>query len=201
MARAAPKRVREFAAGRECARRALEGLGVRGVAVPTGEDRAPIWPQGVVGSISHCKGCCVAAVAWRSQFGSLGIDVEQADPLPYGLLPEILSTAERLHLSGLGRRSLLVWSKVAFSAKESLFKCYHSVTKQFLGFRDLQLQIFPEQRRFVGRLADPDHPPALGARSFDGRFTVMGSFVYTAVALPGDEVSAEGTTISAPESY
>lgn len=201
IARAAPRRIREFAAGRECARLALERLGVRDVAVPSGEDRAPIWPQGVVGSISHCQGCCVAAVAWRSKVGSLGIDVEQADPLAYGLLPEILSTAERLHLSGLGRRSLLVWSKVAFSAKESIFKCYHSVTKQFLGFRDIQLQILPEQRRFVGRLADPGLPPALGVRRFDGRFTVTRRFVYTAVALPGAEVPEEGTAIQDPESY
>ena len=54
VARAVPARRAEFAAGRRAAHRAMERLGVPAAPVAMGSDRAPVWPPGVIGSISHC---------------------------------------------------------------------------------------------------------------------------------------------------
>ena len=56
IARAIPKRQAEFAAGRRAARAALTTLGHPAQAIPVGDRRAPIWPQGTVGAITHDQG-------------------------------------------------------------------------------------------------------------------------------------------------
>src|SRR5690242_4153856 len=56
-------RRREFATGRHCARQALAALGVPATPLLSGGHREPLWPAGVVGSITHCTGYRAAAVA------------------------------------------------------------------------------------------------------------------------------------------
>src|SRR5438876_615194 len=63
VAGASPVRRREFTAGRVCARDALQQLGGPRCAILRDPSRAPIWPEGFVGSISHAAGYCVAAAA------------------------------------------------------------------------------------------------------------------------------------------
>ena len=63
--RAVPKRWREFTAGRLCAREALRRLGIERHPILVGEHREPLWPSGVVGTLSHCDDCYGAAVAFR----------------------------------------------------------------------------------------------------------------------------------------
>src|SRR5450631_1635810 len=68
LGRAVPERQQEFAAGRLCARRALEELGFAGFALLAQADRQPLWPAQIVGSITHTNGLCAAVVGRRSQF-------------------------------------------------------------------------------------------------------------------------------------
>ena len=56
IAKAGLKRRLDFAAGRVCARRAMAQLGVDGLPLLVGEKGQPVWPPGIVGSISHCEG-------------------------------------------------------------------------------------------------------------------------------------------------
>src|SRR4051812_37106994 len=74
VANAVPARRAEYAAVRSCARAALERLGLGAVAVPAGADRAPVWPTGVVGSMTHCESYRAAAVAPAAAWVGLGID-------------------------------------------------------------------------------------------------------------------------------
>ena len=60
---AAPKRQREFLAGRHCAAHALRTAGLPETVGL--QDRAPIWPKGAVGSISHSDARVVAVVSKR----------------------------------------------------------------------------------------------------------------------------------------
>src|SRR5207302_6761936 len=80
------RRRREFAVGRACARRALRAFGIVGVAISTGVQREPVWPQGVVGSITHCTGYCAAAVALGDHVTAIGIDAEVNAALPAELV-------------------------------------------------------------------------------------------------------------------
>jgi 4'-phosphopantetheinyl transferase EntD len=63
ISRAVEKRRRDFRTVRHCSRRALRELGVPPTAVAPGERRKPVWPPGVVGSLTHCTGYRAAAVA------------------------------------------------------------------------------------------------------------------------------------------
>ena len=88
------KRHREFAAGRRAARAAMTGLGLPAVAIPMGPDRAPVWPEGVTGSISHTDTHCLAAVARTGEVRALGLDLEPDMALEPALWPDICTGAE-----------------------------------------------------------------------------------------------------------
>jgi len=137
---AAQTRIEQFTAGRVCAHIALARLGVATTApILRGEDRAPIWPRGFVGSISHTDTWCAAAVARADDLRSIGIDLEPATPLKEALWRRVCTPRERDWLQSLPEPGLA--GKVLFSAKESVYKCQYPITTQFLGFHALELEI------------------------------------------------------------
>src|SRR4051812_41792193 len=101
VARAVPSRRTEYAAVRTCARAALTRLGLGPVAVPSGPDRAPVWPAGVVGSMTHCDGFRAAAVAHADAWTGIGIDAEVLEPLPPEVLSLVMSRAEQKAIADL----------------------------------------------------------------------------------------------------
>jgi 4'-phosphopantetheinyl transferase EntD len=108
VARAVAKRRQEFATGRRCAREALAKLGVPGslgTPILSGPNREPVWPPGIVGSITHCEGYRAAAVAREQDLVSVGIDAEPHGPLPDGVLGMIALPQEtaRLAILAAGR--------------------------------------------------------------------------------------------------
>src|SRR5207245_11366486 len=112
---------REFAAGRACARAALHRLGFPRGPLLSGADRAPIWPAGAVGSITHCPGYCAAAVARRRDVRALGIDAELNEPLPDGVA-ELVCTETELTWTAMSAPRGTHWQALIFSAKESVYK-------------------------------------------------------------------------------
>lgn len=74
VAKAVEGRRREFITARRCARSALATLGSPASGpIRPGPRREPLWPTGVVGSITHCAGYRAAAVAQRNSLASIGI--------------------------------------------------------------------------------------------------------------------------------
>ena len=98
------KRVREYTTVRHCARRALGGLGYGPLPILSGPNREPLWPEGVIGSLTHCDGYRAAVVTRAGELRSLGIDAEPHAALPAGVLSTVASDAEQDHLAMLGRR-------------------------------------------------------------------------------------------------
>lgn len=184
---AVPKRRREFTAGRTCARRALARLGIVGHALSADADRVPRWPDAVVGSISHCEGCCGAVVARREHALGIGFDVEKADPLREPLIPLVCSAVELAHQRTLPDAQGLDWCKLAFSAKESFYKCYFPLTRFRLDFRDVELRFAAESGDFVARLVSESAPAAAGLRALRGRFACDGRHVFTTVTIPAPD--------------
>ena len=144
---AIPARAREFAAGRIAARQALG----RRLAIPMGRDRAPVWPQGWAGSISHAAGWAVAIA--RDGGALIGVDLEPDEDLPEDILPEILTPAERMRLGAdlrLARR--------IFAIKEAVYTAQYPVTRQVFDFQTLEISLsesrfFAEFRHSVGPFA------------------------------------------------
>lgn len=83
LGRVVQNRKREFATGRACAHRANRAMGLTPSPILVGAGREPIWPSGVTGSITHCRGLCAAAVASSDEVRSIGLDWMQRRIYPY----------------------------------------------------------------------------------------------------------------------
>jgi 4'-phosphopantetheinyl transferase EntD len=191
VARAVPKRRREFAAVRACARQAMEKLGVPPQPVLPGERGAPRWPAGLAGSMTHCDGYRAAALVRSADLAGLGIDAEPHLPLPEGVLPTVSLPAEEDRLRRLVRAHPHVHvDRLLFSAKESVYKAWFPLTGLWLEFTeaDIEISVTPGERpggTFRAELLVPG--PLVGGRRigfFDGRWTVRHGLVATAVTVP-----------------
>ncbi|MGW0823218.1 4'-phosphopantetheinyl transferase family protein [Streptomyces sp. NPDC002845] len=190
IARAVHKRRREFTAVRGCARRAMEKLGVSPRAVLPGERGAPVWPDGVAGSMTHCEAYCAAALVRATDLASLGIDAEPHLPLPDGVLDAIALPPEedRLRRLAAGHPSVH-WDRLLFSAKESVYKAWFPLTGKWLDFSEADIEVSVDaDARSGGFRAELLVPGPLvegrPAGVFDGRWTVRQGLVATAVTVP-----------------
>ncbi len=151
IASAQDARQKEFAAGRAAARKALQALGRAPSAVPMGEDRSPVWPRAVVGSISHDSKACIAIVAERDRYRGIGIDIEPALPLEAELFAEICRAEELAWLRQLPFQSRGLVVRRFFSAKEAIYKCQYATSHEIFDFKALSV-VFDKQGRFDARL-------------------------------------------------
>ena len=186
LGQAVEKRRREFITARACVRRALAQLGLPPSPIATGDRGQPLWPAGVVGSITHCTGYRACALTRVEEFAAVGIDAEPNEPLPAGVLEEIARAEERPRLAELMRAEPAVsWDRLLFSAKEAVYKVWFPIAECWLGFEDAVLTLDPVSRRFQARLLKPW--PNVGLRfplTLEGRWMARDGLVLTAIALP-----------------
>lgn len=138
-------------------------------------DRGPLWPAGVVGSISHTKGLCVVALARTSDHPRLGLDVEVTAPLADKLWPSILTVSERARIKGLGARGPLL-SKLHFSGKEAVYKWLSRDENRVVAFEEVELGFSLARGSFVTSLLFDNALP-----SPSGRWRIGREFLATAV--------------------
>ncbi len=177
-------RRREFTMARSCARRALAELGLPPTPILPGPDRQPLWPGGIVGSITHCGGYCAVAVARATTFTAVGIDAEPNDHLPDEVLERVTLEEERVWLRAWPQ-SATHWGRVLFSAKESVFKAWFSGTGLWLDFTDACVTIDPKHWRFracIGKSPSPKIGEG-AATKLTGRYLVSGGRILTAVVI------------------
>ncbi len=184
--RAVEKRRREFRTVRHCARQALGELGIPPVAVLPGERREPLWPPGVVGSMTHCAGYRAAAVARSGQLRTVGIDAEPHEPLPPDVLGAIALDEEQLRIAELAAADTApCWDRILFCAKETVYKAWYPLAQRWLGFKDATVTIDPAEGTFVARLLVAGPTIAGTALSeFEGRWLIGDGLVITAIAAP-----------------
>lgn len=177
-----PARAREFGAGRAAAREAMIALGQPPRPVLQGDDRAPIWPNGLTGSITHTARDCMAVVTDMPEILALGLDMEIATPLESALWPEICTMAEMRWLATLGPSQRGHFAKLIFSAKEAVYKAQYQISRQMLGFHDLSLTIDLVNHRFDAHLQTGVAGFAPNA-VLRGRFAILGATLITATEL------------------
>ncbi|MEV8569383.1 4'-phosphopantetheinyl transferase superfamily protein [Streptomyces sp. NPDC051322] len=190
LVKAVQKRRQEFSTGRRCARAALAAHGLPPAPILPGPRGAPLWPDGMVGSITHCAGYRAAAVARATDIAALGIDAEPTEPLrDPGVLALLTDAEERAALAGLKlRQPETPWEKLLFSAKESVYKAWFPLTGEWLGFHDAHVSLAPDGT-FTATLLVPG--PSVGGiplTGFDGRWLVTGGLAVTAVTLSATAV-------------
>jgi 4'-phosphopantetheinyl transferase EntD len=185
VAKAVEKRRREFGTARHCARRAMAELGVAPAPVLPGERREPIWPAGVVGSMTHCAGYRAAALALTERMRSIGIDAEPHAPLPEGVLDAIARDEELPRLAELAAAEPRVhWDRMLFCAKESVYKAWFPLAKRWLGFEEASVTLEPTGDFHAELLVSGPEVDGVELRGFTGRWLVEADLLITAICLP-----------------
>ena len=174
-----PRRA-EIATARHCARQALRRLGVSDGPILRGPRREPLWPAGIVGSITHCAGYRAAAVARACDILTIGIDAEPHDAMPGGVEQRVLCAEERAWVAQAPTG--IHWGRLIFSAKESVFKAWFPLAQAWLWFDDAIVTVDPTAESFRARLLT--EPPAGVPAEYPGRYLIEDGLVLTAIALP-----------------
>ena len=106
-----------------------------------GRWREPLWPAGIVGSISHTTKICAAVVVPAAILAGIGIDLldaSAADRLPPDLARFITGDEEEygsqaIDSDGVDPLALL------FSVKESVIKAISARLQRFVDFSEIQV--------------------------------------------------------------
>lgn len=179
----------ELLAGRFCARQALSQLSMTVPWVPTGPHRAPIWPKGVVGSITHTNDF-VAALAARTEYvQTAGIDAEpiMVSEVARSIASMVVAPGELESLRDqwvpyTDEQTVLT---LLYSAKESLFKCLYPFVGDYFDFNAAQVG----QIRWEEGVIELSLRSALTDRlregwSCVGHFEIYSGRVHTAILIP-----------------
>ncbi|MFO0650627.1 MAG: 4'-phosphopantetheinyl transferase superfamily protein [Polyangiales bacterium] len=180
------KRHIEYLAGRWCAREAMKVRHGHHAHrhIETGEEREPLWPDGVVGSITHTQGFVSAAIADARVIRGLGVDseetftVDRARRLARHLAPRGELTA--LARSGLDEGAL---AAAVFSVKESVYKCLHPFVKSFFGFDAAEVIELSREGAVRVRLTETLTREFREGYVLEGRVAITAGHVHTAIAL------------------
>jgi 4'-phosphopantetheinyl transferase EntD len=181
----AEKRIGDFAAGRLCARRALAEFGVHDYSLLSAPDRQPLWPPGLLGSITHTEGYSAAVVTRRGHVRSLGLDSETIAAVHEELWPRILGASERACLGRLPEAARDTAAALMFAAKEAFYKCQFTLTGEWLEFEDVHIES-PDWMEPLGRFSvQPQRSIRLQrqAGNIEGQFRVHAPYVTCGAAL------------------
>ena len=181
--RAVEKRQREFSAGRAAAATALSRLDVLNAVIAIGENRNPLWPLGVVGSITHTAGLAVAVVARQKEISSLGLDLELTEAVKEELWASLFNQTEIAWLSAIPRGQQARWATVIFCAKESFYKLQYPLSGQWVDFHEADVAVSSETGEFLLTCLHPIVIKKLGCTRFAGRFASDLRFTLTAMYL------------------
>jgi 4'-phosphopantetheinyl transferase EntD len=189
IARSVAKRRNEFITVRHCARVALGELGFPPVPILKGDKGEPCWPDGVVGSLTHCAAYRGAVVGRGAAVRSVGVDAEPHDVLPDGVLDAISLGAERREIEALATLPAgMHWDRILFCAKEATYKAWFPLTKRWLGFEDAHITFGVDASGAAGTfesviLIDGETLSGPPLTKLDGRWSVEQDLVLTAIVL------------------
>jgi 4'-phosphopantetheinyl transferase EntD len=179
VANAVAERRREFGTVRHCARRALRQIGMPPAPILPDVDRAPRWPAGVVGSMTHCAGYRAAAVARSGELHGLGIDAEPHAPVPGAALDLVLREEEHARMLALADAyPELHWDRIFFCAKEALYKAWFPLTRRWLDFSDVSIGVGPR-----GTFRASARAPGVDLDAYAGRWAVGRGLVVAATTV------------------
>jgi len=181
--KAVEKRRREFSAGRTCARQALRELGCADAPIVHNQSGAPLWPPGIVGSITHSKTHAAAAVAESSRARGLGIDMETVSRVSQTIAGKILTIPEKKHLQQQDPAQQQRLLALFFSAKEAIYKCLHPLIQCRIGFEDALIECEPDQCSIKISLCPRIQSALPGVEHLHGRYCYFDDTVCAAVWL------------------
>lgn len=183
--RSVAKRQTEFLAGRLCAREAMRQLDGRQHVPLIGEDRAPVWPKDVCGSITHSTGWAASIVANKQHWRGLGMDVEQlmSSERAARLAREILTADELQRMAAGPEHQMALVVTLTFSLKESLFKALYPIVLKRFYFEDAELLEWAENGSARLRLKIDLSPEWHSGKALNAQFSVQDGQLLSLVAI------------------
>ena len=172
-------RKNEYIAGRFCAHQSMALANIPPVHIPIGNKGEPIWPSGVVGSITHSRGYAAAAVAKQSDVHSLGLDAEIDEPLSSRVLRRISNENEQEWIKATASGLIQHPGKVLFSAKEATYKAWYPITQEWLGFKEVLINFHDQGNTFTVHI-QKNGP----IREMHGKYTIRKDIIVTAIEVP-----------------
>lgn len=153
--KAVVKRRAEFLAGRYCAAKSLQQWGINNGTLEVGKHRNPLWPESIIGSISHCGSQAVAITGRRDQALGVGIDIEEeiASETVEKIQRQILSEEEIALIAQHSAKKTLLFT-LAFSLKESFFKAAYPTVAEYFDFDAVSLVAINWQERTMSLRID-----------------------------------------------
>jgi 4'-phosphopantetheinyl transferase EntD len=146
--RTCPKKRTEFAMGRTAIRHALRELGTGPVPVLRGDRGEPIWPEGIMGSITHCWPWAVALVVRSGRSFAIGIDLENLEKAGMVDISSLICTGPELDWAR-GGYDFQERLAMIFSAKETVYKGFYRFCRRYIDFKDVELSWIPERQLFT----------------------------------------------------
>ena len=178
IAAAVPKRQKEFFYGRLCARSAMQPLYRDIPQIGTGPMREPLWPAGMIGSITHAADIA-AAVALPTSLGYHGVGIDIENVLGGQGAQEVRAVVanerELRYLAGFeGALGANVPLTLLFSAKESFFKAVHGEVRRYFDFDAIELEhIDPSAHSMRFRLCEELTPSLRPGARCDIRYNML----------------------------
>lgn len=176
------KRQADYLAGRLCAKAALKKLGVDSFNVLTGIHRNPLWPNYILGSITHTNDRAYAAVGYQQDFQFIGIDYEKllSSKAILDIESLIISPKESAFLKNTALNYEEAFT-LTFSAKESLFKALYPMYKDYFDFSAAEI-IYISSGEFKCKLTKTLSNDLYEGRIFKGFYTFNNFHILTIIA-------------------
>lgn len=186
LGRATAKRRLDYANGRGYAREALAQLGHPPCSILRASTGAPIWPEGIQGSISHTGTRVGALLAPSTALRGIGLDFEDLQPVA---IPDWAASDREVEMVGDGAecpRALA--ALLAFSLKEAALKAASAIVRHTIV--DIALEAC-SRASFQAR----SRPLGFGAQAVvEGCFTIDHLTVSAAAWMPSTSRQEHGRT-------
>lgn len=180
------KRMQAFATGRLLARSVLTDFGVQRWPLLADRESCPIWPSGLIGSVTHTGKLCAVAVGSVVAVTSIGIDAEQVPRMHSKLWPSLFTAEEQAYLKTItSAAQQQAWATCFFSAKEAFFKYQFPLTRQWIGFKEAQVEKRGDMLWI--RVLKNDSNDLLPWNRFRVSYAFSDQWVLTAILGRGDE--------------
>ena len=164
-----------FVSGRRCVRALQKRLGLPEFELPTGEF-GPMWPRGLVGSISHSRELAAATILHDAV--GVGIDIESQRRLKVGAVRRVVTKEEYSRYSVVPDFD---WT-LLFSAKESVFKAFSPLARRYIGFQEVELLLDATTQSFSVRYFGNTIDKGLFEKS-EGHWSALAGHIITIVTV------------------
>jgi enterobactin synthetase component D len=171
----------DFIAGRGAARDALAQVGIHSALIPSGPNNEPVWPPGVVGSISHAGGSAVAVVARSDVLEAIGIDIELTATVTSEIWADIFQESEMAFVLSQPVALRRPFATAIFCLKEAFYKYQFPQARQWLEFKDVEVLVEAETNQGLLR---PKRPVTIAGRDLSevaGHYRIGINYTLAAV--------------------